>query len=66
MGASKDHQTTATEHQNASEKETRGRFPELTLVHWVQPSPVPGAGDTTPGLDTSKLLPLKGRWPTIH
>jgi len=21
---------------------------------------------TTPGLDTSKLLPLKGRWPTIH
>src|SRR5712675_1172684 len=48
MGASKDHQTTATEHQNVSEKETRGRFPELTPVHRVQPSPVPGASDITP------------------
>src|SRR5712671_649656 len=48
MGASKDHQTTAIEHQNTSEKETQGQFPELTPVHWVQPSPVPGAGDITP------------------
>src|SRR5882757_1526177 len=25
-----------------------GRFPELTPVHRVQPSPIPGAGDITP------------------
>src|SRR5712671_3809223 len=46
MGASHHDQTTATEHQN--DTETVGRFPELTPVQWVQPSPFPGAGDITP------------------
>ena len=44
MGASQNHQTTATEHQN--DNETVGRFPELTPVQWVQPNPFPSAGDS--------------------
>jgi len=32
-----------------------GRFPELTPVHWVQPSPVPGAGDITPRSEWTSL-----------
>src|SRR5712671_230052 len=48
MGASRNHQTTATEHQNRQIGSTLGRFPELTPVHRVQPGPIPGAGDITP------------------
>src|SRR5882672_9943941 len=56
MGASKNHQTTATEHQNMNISETQGRFPELTPVHRVQPSPVLGAGDTN-AFDTTFGMP---------
>src|SRR5712672_3052960 len=55
MGASENHQTTATEHQNVTDRTsernidlTLGRFPELTPVHRVFPDPIPGAGDITP------------------
>src|SRR5712672_4401779 len=54
MGASENHQTTATEHQNVTDRtsernidQTLGRFPELTPVHRVFPDPIPGAGDIT-------------------
>src|SRR5712672_3639917 len=48
MGASENHQTTATEHQNVTRDQNVGRFPELTPVHRVFPDPIPGAGDITP------------------
>src|SRR5712672_1432022 len=47
MGASENHQTTATEHQNVTRDQNLGRFPVLTPVHRVFPDPIPGAGDIT-------------------
>src|SRR5712671_2257762 len=39
-----------------------GRFPELTPVHRVQPSPVPGAGDITPCSEwtSSSMASMRG------
>jgi len=40
-----------------------GQFPELTLVHRAQPSPIPGAGDITPCSEwTSSSTALIRSW----